>query len=62
MLPLPDANHTITDAALTQLRSQAVQEITTQRGTEGIRDLAAPYNTRSCLESPAPPRVSTRPP
>lgn len=40
MLPLPDPNYTITEAALTELRSQAVREITAQQGTEGIRDLA----------------------
>jgi hypothetical protein len=38
--PLPDADHAVTDEALTQLRTQAVQEITADRGTDGIRDLA----------------------
>ena len=40
MLSLPDPNHAITDAALTQLRTTAVQEITAEKGTDGIRDLA----------------------
>jgi len=40
MLPLPDADHHTTEAALFPLRAHAAQEIVTAQGANGVRDLA----------------------